>query len=262
MWRAYGVDKMRAQEILTFGATPLQMRLIKDVLPNDIALSKASSRALEIGAGTCHASYLIKRASADHIFMVATDVSSAALRAGKRLMSVFGRELDGYICCDCTRLPFADQSFDLVFGSSVLHHLERPIDACTEIRRVLGFGGRYIGMEGAVNRMLKPLVRVIGGARHRESSEGVREDIYDLDSWGEMFREAGMYPMVEPLVSPAAYRDLVVMKVIPSAYRPRYKLRYPYERLLGLFPKHIVRGMLRLLPGSVVITAIRTRRDS
>lgn len=40
------------------------------------------------------------------------------------------------ICASATHLPFAENSFDIVFCSNLLHHLEEPIDAVREMRRV------------------------------------------------------------------------------------------------------------------------------
>lgn len=37
---------------------------------------------------------------------------------------------------DAYDLPFPDDSFDIVFSASLLHHLERPVDALREMRRV------------------------------------------------------------------------------------------------------------------------------
>ncbi len=37
---------------------------------------------------------------------------------------------------DAYGLPFEDASFDLVFAGNVLHHLERPVDALREMKRV------------------------------------------------------------------------------------------------------------------------------
>jgi len=40
------------------------------------------------------------------------------------------------VCGSATDLPFAENSFDIVFCSNLLHHLEEPIDAVREMRRV------------------------------------------------------------------------------------------------------------------------------
>src|SRR5205085_11130002 len=45
---------------------------------------------------------------------------------------------------DAESLPFADQSFDLVLGHAVLHHLPDLERAFAEFRRVLRPGGRIV----------------------------------------------------------------------------------------------------------------------
>jgi len=40
------------------------------------------------------------------------------------------------ICASATKLPFVDNSFDIVFCSNLLHHLEKPLLAVEEMRRV------------------------------------------------------------------------------------------------------------------------------
>lgn len=253
--REYNIAEMEPLEILSFGHTRLVMRLIKGALLNDIPPA-TRTRILEIGSGTCHGSYLVKMPPREHNFVVATDVSSSALRAGRKLERVFSAVLDGYVCCDCTRLPFRDGTFELVFGSAVLHHLQRPAYACLEIKRVLCPDGKYIGIEGVVTRRLRPLVRVFTGAYYRIVFEGVREDMYDSELWQKMFAEAGMHAIVEPLILPAAYKDLIGVKVMPISYRPRYKLRYTYEKILSVLPGSLVRMLIRiLLPATVVIEA-------
>jgi len=255
--RAYGIAEMNPREILAFGHTPLVMKLIERVLfRNGIRSGTGSTRTLEIGSGTCQGSYIIKMKSPEHSVVVATDISAHALRAGKKLEKVFGFALDGYICCDCTKLPFHDETFSFVFGSAVLHHLKTPADACSEIKRVLFRNGKYIGIEGVVSRKLRPFVRVVTGAQYRTVSEGVREDMYDSESWRDVFAKAGMRAIVEPLILPAAYKNLIGSRVIPKSYRPRYKLRYPYEKILSILPWSVALFLTRtLLPATVVIEA-------
>jgi len=45
---------------------------------------------------------------------------------------------------DSMRLPFRDQSLDLIFARSLLHHLSTPAAGLSEIRRVLREGGQAI----------------------------------------------------------------------------------------------------------------------
>ena len=53
--------------------------------------------------------------------------------------------LDEFVPADLgERLPFDDDSFDLVYANFVVEHLERPEDAFDEWRRVLREGGRLV----------------------------------------------------------------------------------------------------------------------
>jgi ubiquinone/menaquinone biosynthesis C-methylase UbiE len=96
-------------------------------------------RALEIGAGTGYFTLslleegLIREA-------VATDISPGMLSALERSASELGHRVETHRC-DAAELPFADHSFDFVFGHAVLHHLPDLGAAFREFRRVLKPGG-------------------------------------------------------------------------------------------------------------------------
>ncbi len=52
-----------------------------------------------------------------------------------------------FLCGDCFHLPFRDASFDVVFGSGILHHFRDLDRALAEVSRVLRRPGRYLGIE-------------------------------------------------------------------------------------------------------------------
>lgn len=89
---------------------------------------------LELGAGWCDFANLIEARS-----VVAMDIDSVVERAAARhVKSEVG---------DCTDLSrFSDGSFDVVFASNLLEHLDRERAECllSEARRVLRPGGRLI----------------------------------------------------------------------------------------------------------------------
>ena len=95
--------------------------------------------ALEIGAGTGYFSLnllqlgVVGRATATDISpgMLAT-LSSSAAELGLDVATVL---------TEAEELPFADQSFDLVFGHAVLHHIPDLRRAFGEFERVLRPGG-------------------------------------------------------------------------------------------------------------------------
>ncbi len=97
-------------------------------------------RSLEIGAGTGYFSLNLLRAGVVGE-AVCTDISPGMLttleaNAARLGLSVTTR------ACDASQLPFPDQSFDLVVGHAVLHHLPDLDAAFAEFHRVLRPGGR------------------------------------------------------------------------------------------------------------------------
>jgi ubiquinone/menaquinone biosynthesis C-methylase UbiE len=100
------------------------------------------ARSLEIGAGTGYFTLnmlragLIERATCSDISPGMLD----ALRANARRS---GLEVDT-VRVDAERLPFADRSFDLVFGHAVLHHIPDLERAFAEFARVLVPGGTVL----------------------------------------------------------------------------------------------------------------------
>jgi ubiquinone/menaquinone biosynthesis C-methylase UbiE len=95
--------------------------------------------ALEIGAGTGYFTINLVRAGVIRE-ATATDISQG-------MLDVLSRSADGLglavrtVRCEATELPFEDDSFDLVFGHAVLHHLPDLAAAFAEFRRVLRPGG-------------------------------------------------------------------------------------------------------------------------
>lgn len=97
------------------------------------------ARALEIGAGTGYFSLNLLLAGVVEE-AVATDISPGMLQTLERSASDLAVPIET-AACDATELPFSDDSFDLVFGHAVLHHLPDLGAAFREFRRVLRPGG-------------------------------------------------------------------------------------------------------------------------
>jgi ubiquinone/menaquinone biosynthesis C-methylase UbiE len=96
-------------------------------------------RALEIGAGTGYFSLNLLRAGIVRE-AVATDISQGMLDELQESAGRLGLSVET-VRTEAERLPFADDSFDLVFGHAVLHHLPDLDAAFREFRRVLRPGG-------------------------------------------------------------------------------------------------------------------------
>ena len=96
-------------------------------------------RALEIGAGT---GYFTLNLMQDGVIGAATctDISPGMLETLEGNARTLGLEVET-AACDAADLPFADESFDLVLGNAVLHHLPDLDRAFGEFHRVLAPGG-------------------------------------------------------------------------------------------------------------------------
>ena len=163
-----------------------------------------------------------------------------------------GREnpyVDEFVRADLgDRLPFADDTFDLVYANFVVEHLERPEEALREWRRVLRAGGRLVLLTS--NRS-SPLIAL--GARLPQS---VRLGIKRRGAGAE---ERNVYPTCYLANTPdrlaavarrAGFQP-VAMEFVGTVHR--YGARVP-----GMGP--ILRTVERTLPAerrSTIVTSFR-----
>jgi SAM-dependent methyltransferase len=95
--------------------------------------------ALEIGSGTGYFSLnLLQLGVVERL--TATDISAGMLARLAGTAADLGLEVDT-VPTDAEELPFPDESFDIVFGHAVLHHVPDLRQAFAEFRRVLRPGG-------------------------------------------------------------------------------------------------------------------------
>ena len=97
------------------------------------------ARSLEIGAGTGYFSLNMMQAGIVGQ-ATCTDISPGMLSTLEANAAELGLDVET-VACDAAALPFADESFDLVFGHAVLHHLPELGRSFAEFHRVLRPGG-------------------------------------------------------------------------------------------------------------------------
>ena len=97
------------------------------------------ANSLEIGSGTGYFSLNLLQTGVVRQ-ATCTDISPGMLATLEHNALQLGLEVET-AACDASQLPFEDESFDLVLGHAVLHHLP-DLDACfAEFKRVLKPGG-------------------------------------------------------------------------------------------------------------------------
>jgi ubiquinone/menaquinone biosynthesis C-methylase UbiE len=99
-------------------------------------------RSLELGCGTGFFTLNLKLAGVldeGHV----TDLSPGMVEVAQRNARSLGFEVEGRVA-DAERLPYDDDSFDLVIGHAVLHHIPDVEQSFREVLRVLKPGGRFV----------------------------------------------------------------------------------------------------------------------
>jgi SAM-dependent methyltransferase len=152
-------------------------------------------RALEIGAGTGYFTLNLMQAGVVNS-AVCMDISPRMLETLQHNAADLGLTV-ATVAGDAEALPLADESFDLVLGHAVLHHIPDLPQAFDEFHRVLKPGG-WIVFAGEPSRFgdrlaevpkrgagaLAPLWRAaLGAAPHAERTERNGDEDHDLEAF-------------------------------------------------------------------------------
>lgn len=111
-------------------------------------------QVLDIAAGTGDLSRAFARKVGRSGRVVQTDINEAMLRTGRERLLNEGLVLPTLVC-DAEKLPFADQSFDLVSVAFGLRNMTNKDQALAEMCRVLKPGGKLLVLE--FSRVAPPL---------------------------------------------------------------------------------------------------------
>lgn len=114
-----------------------------DAIVPDEGLAKLPyDRALELGCGTGFFLLNLIQAGVARRGSV-TDLSPGMVKVATRNGQSLGLDIDGRVA-DAEGIPYDDNTFDLVVGHAVLHHIPDVELSLREVLRVLKPGGRFV----------------------------------------------------------------------------------------------------------------------
>ena len=96
----------------------------------------SDSQALEVGCGPGHVTAMMAATGAT---VTGVDLVPAMIETARAL-----HPDTEFVEANAERMPFEDDTFDVVLVNFSIHHFARPNVVCAEIRRVLKPGGRFV----------------------------------------------------------------------------------------------------------------------
>ena len=112
------------------------------VVPDEVFAELPYDRALELGCGTGFFLLNLIQAGVARRGSV-TDLSPGMVKVATRNGQSLGLDIDGRVA-DAEGIPYDDDTFDLVVGHAVLHHIPDVELSLREVMRVLKPGGRFV----------------------------------------------------------------------------------------------------------------------
>jgi len=207
----------------------------------------AGARLLEVGCGMGTDLLQFARGGAK---VTGVDLTPRSIAISRQHLAIYGERGD-FAISDGENLPFADESFDVVYSNGVLHHTPDTAGAVREVHRVLRTGGQAKVMlyhRGSAAYWGDIILR--HGVLHGELLQHSPEDI--MSKYVE-FNESGGRPLVK-VYSRRQARQLF------SMFR---EVRVQVEQLtrselyfLGrVIPERIFQALRRSVGWNVIITA-------
>jgi SAM-dependent methyltransferase len=178
-------SKMRLPAAATFETYASQSSLLADA--SAYLGDLGGRRVLEYGCGLGELSTLLAKSGAR---VITFDLSprSAQIAQQRAALNQVGENVALAVAAG-ERLPYADESFDIIFGKAILHHLDVTV-GWSELYRVLKPGGKAMFIEPMGMNPILNMVREHVPYPHKHPRGADRPLTYaEIHAWGKPFRE-------------------------------------------------------------------------
>jgi SAM-dependent methyltransferase len=185
-------DAIAAQALPSLGALPPTADFYSHVRASPLLCGVAEflgdlrgKCVLEYGCGLGAISTLLARSGAE---VISFDLSRESVALTRRRATINTVDV-ALVVAAGESLPYADASFDIIFGKAILHHLDVSVGA-HELYRVLRPGGRAVFAEPMGMNPILNLARARVWYPHKHPRGADRPLTYDeIDAWGRRFSE-------------------------------------------------------------------------
>jgi SAM-dependent methyltransferase len=208
----------------------------------------AGARLLEVGCGMGTDLLQFARGGAK---VTGVDLTPRSIEVSRQHLTVYGERGD-FAITDGENLPFADESFDVVYSNGVLHHTPDTTGAVREVHRVLRTGGQARVMlyyRNSLNYWGQIILRygLLHGAVLRGDSPG------DIMSKYVEVNEGGGRPLVKVYSRPEARNLFAMFREVKIQVE---QLTRPELSILGrIIPEGMFRRLRHSVGGNVIISA-------
>lgn len=148
-------------------------RLSRRILPWSIQGFSLASEVLEIGGGNGAMAAELGRTN-PQVRLTVTDLDPVMVRTARQRLGQLPHVVVRQ--ADATRLPYGDESFDVVTSFLMLHHVIDWESAVSEASRVLRPGGMFLGYDLVASHGAS-LVHLVDRSPHRLIERGTLEPV-------------------------------------------------------------------------------------
>jgi len=198
-------------------------------------------RVLEVGASFGWASWRMAQRGCDVVALDVTDYLITADLYFEADGSYFDR-----ISADMSELPFKDESFDIIFSHSVIHHCKDLSKLFHEFHRVLRPNGRVVALHECAFGIFE---NKSGKALQEAIHEGFNENAYTIPQWKKGAQQGGflkvkihMFPFIDDYIDRKEKRGIRSSSKLSAARWIRsQKLLHSSVQLLTFWPRILLR---------------------